>query len=109
MKRLASLSMAVLFTLGSSTACGSDDDEFCKQVEDADTSDASDLTPEEMQAKFDEIADSAPDELQDDFDTLGEIDFTDPSSLDPDNAEAITQAIDNITQYAQDKCDVDLG
>lgn len=109
MKRLASLSAVALFTLGTVTACGSDSDEFCKQVEEADTAPSADLDPAEIQAKFDEIAESAPDDLQDDFDVLSEIDLTDPASLDPDSADEITQAVDNITKYAQDECDVDLG
>lgn len=109
MKRLASLSAVVLLTLGTLTSCGKDSDEFCNQVEDVDSGDSADSTPEEIQAKFDEFANSAPDELKDDFDTLGEIDFTDPASIDPANAEELQQAVDNITEYAQDECDVDLG
>ncbi|MBA2445313.1 MAG: hypothetical protein H0V49_08280 [Nocardioidaceae bacterium] len=109
MKRLASLSAVALFTLGTLTACGSDSDEFCKQVKEADTAPSADLDPAEVQAKFDEIANSAPDELKDDFDALSEIDLTDPASLDPDSAEQITQAVENITKFAQDECGVDLG
>jgi len=111
MRKLASLSAVALFTLATLTGCGSDSDEFCDQAREAADSatDSADLSPEDIQQRFDDFKDSAPEELQDDFDVLSEIDLSDLANVDPDKAAAYQQASENIADYAQDECDVDLG
>ncbi len=111
MKRLASLSAVALFTLAILTGCGSDSDEFCDQAREAADSaaESADLSPEDIQQRFEEFQDSAPDELQDDFDLISEIDLSDLASIDPDKAAEYQQASENIADYLTAECDVDLG
>lgn len=107
MKRLATLSAAAVLTLTTLTACGGDGDEFCDQVKEAEA-DSANLSAEQIQEKFEEFADSAPEELEADFDALSGVDFSDPTSVDPDNMDELQEAFENIEQYITAECDVDV-
>lgn len=105
MMKFASFAAVAVLSSSALTACGGSNDSksFCEQVNAAGDK-AGDLSADEIGQKFQDLADSAPAELEDDFNTLGDIDLSDISNLDPSKAPDMQKAIANITDYIDNKC-----
>lgn len=105
MMRIASLTAVAVFSVSALSACGGGDDSksFCEQAK-AEGTNAADMSADEIGKKFQDLADAAPAELKDDFNTLGDVDFSDISNIDPSKAPDMQKAISNISDYIDKKC-----
>lgn len=112
--RLVSTAAAALLAAGALTACsGGGDSDYCDAVKGANDASITDFTSEDAQEAFDQMADAAPDEISDDWDVLVKamdaLSGGDPGALADADPTKLEEAATNITQYTQDKCDVDLN
>lgn len=107
---------ALTLTLG---ACGGGGGDYCDLLTEAqDTLDtAADPTdPDAMSESMDrlqEVADAAPSEVSEDWDNLVEAmqaftETDDPTSIDPEQFGDLEAATTNITEHAQEECDITL-
>lgn len=104
MMRIASLTAVAVLSVSALSACGGDDSKsFCEQAK-AEGANAADMSADEIGKKFQDLADAAPAELKDDFNSLGDVDFSDLSNIDPSKAPDMQKAISNISDYIDKKC-----
>jgi hypothetical protein len=112
-KRRPVIAVAALLCAGMLTACGGGDGsgDYCNTIKDAVDNDES-LTEAEGMDLAKKVRDQAPDEVRDDWDALidayNSIGGGDLSDLDPSTLTKMQDAVDNITKFTKDECDVDL-
>ncbi|WP_147375188.1 hypothetical protein [Jiangella rhizosphaerae] len=117
--RSASLLGAAAALVLGLTACSSGgDSEYCDllrsaeedtSLADADPTDAEAM--EEFSSRIQEIVDAAPDDVKGDWETFqSAMDaVSDPEAAAEQDPEAALTATENISQHAQDECDIEMG
>jgi hypothetical protein len=88
-------------------------EDFCDDFESLNErmSDIDDPSGDQLQEALDQLQDiDPPDELRDEWDALADslenLDFDDPTNADPEAAQQFTEAIDSISTYVDEHCDV---
>ncbi|WP_116946896.1 hypothetical protein [Jiangella endophytica] len=111
--RSASLLGAAAALVLGLTACSSDGgSDYCDLL--SDDSGLSDFDPsdeaamEEAANRVQEVVDAAPDDIKADWETFATA-IEDPEAAAADDPEAFMTAMENITQHAQDECDIDIN
>ncbi len=110
--RTATMLGAAAALVLSLSACGGSDSEYCDLL--SDESEVTEFDPtdenamEESVQRVQDIVDAAPDDVRGDWETFASF-LEDPEAAATADPAEFESAMQNISQNAQDECDIDLS